>query len=116
MMIDDPLLPRFARRGVRLRVALRNWWSRAFGRGRAWDEGRDTALANAAMLAHDMGRPDIRQAINRLMPDGSPYIALDDPRCKIQVKQVFDDTDPDRVATKFLADLARLRSEKGPEY
>lgn len=59
--------------GETLVVAARNWWARAFGRGRAWDEGRDTALANAAMVAHDMGRPDIRHAINRLMPKDSPY-------------------------------------------
>lgn len=61
-------------------VALGNWWARALGRGAAWDEGRDAALCNAAMLAHDMGRPDIRQAINSLIPDGSPFIPLDDPR------------------------------------
>jgi hypothetical protein len=79
-IIDDPLPARFARRGARARVALRNWWARAFGRGRAFDEGRDTALANAAMVAHDMGRPDIRLRINGLMPDGSPFIPMDDPR------------------------------------
>lgn len=56
---------------------LRNKWGRAFGRGRAWDEGRDTALANAAMLAYDMGRPDIRLAINRLIPIGSIYKPAD---------------------------------------
>jgi hypothetical protein len=69
------------RTAVRLyRVAacrLRNWWARAFGRGAAWDEGRDTALANAAMVAYDMGRPDIREAINRLIPVGSKYKPLD---------------------------------------
>lgn len=64
----------------RLRVSMRNWWARAFGCGNARDEGRGTALANAAMVASDMGRPDIRHAINALMPDGSPYIPLDDPR------------------------------------
>jgi hypothetical protein len=58
---------------------LRNWWARALGRGRAWDEGRDTALANAAMVAHDMGRPDIRMAINRLIPMDSPYKPVDGP-------------------------------------
>lgn len=54
-------------------VPLRNWWARAFGRGAAFDEGRDVALANAAMTAYDMGRPDIREAINRLIPVGSKY-------------------------------------------
>jgi len=53
-----------------MRLALRNWWARAFGRGAAWDEGRDAALANAAMVAYDMGRPDIRRAINQLIPPG----------------------------------------------
>jgi hypothetical protein len=62
------------------KVALSNWWARAFGRGAAWDEGRDTALANAAMVASDMGHPEGRQAINRLIPDGSPFIPMDDPR------------------------------------
>lgn len=47
---------------------------------RAFAEGRDSALANAAMVAHDMGRPDIRLAINALMPDDSPAIPVDDPR------------------------------------
>jgi hypothetical protein len=64
------------------RTALSNWWARAFGRGEAWDEGRDTALANAAMVASDMGYPDVRKAINHLMPDGSPFIPFDDPRYK----------------------------------
>lgn len=77
-------------------LRLRNWWGRAFGRGRAWDEGRDTALVNAAILAYNMGRPDIRQAINRLIPDGSPYIPLDDPR------HPRHETDQ-----RFLADLVR---------
>lgn len=50
---------------------LRNWLRRLVY-GRVWDEARDSALANAAMVAHDMGRPDIRQAINRLIPVESP--------------------------------------------
>lgn len=82
-IFKDDVLPRpAARRALfaRQRVALRNWLARAFGRGRAWDEGRDLALANAAMVAHDMGRPDIRRAINRLIPEGSPFIPPDDPR------------------------------------
>lgn len=33
-------------------------------------EARDSALANAAMLAHDMGHPDVRHAINQLIPEG----------------------------------------------
>lgn len=43
-------------------------------------EGRDAALANAAMTAHDMGHPDVRKAINRLIPDDSPAIPIDDDR------------------------------------
>lgn len=50
------------------------------GERRAFAEGRDAALANAAMKAHDMGHPDVRLAINALIPDGSPAIPLDDPR------------------------------------
>jgi outer membrane murein-binding lipoprotein Lpp len=70
----------YGRGAVSAKVRLRNWWARAFGRGKAWDQGRDTALANAAMVAHDMGHPDVRKAINRLIPDRSPYIPLDDDR------------------------------------
>ena len=33
---------------------------------RAFIEGQDTAIDNAAMKAYDMGRPDIREAINQL--------------------------------------------------
>lgn len=44
---------------------------------RAFAEGRDTALANAAMVAYDRGHPDIRIAINRLIPMDSPYKPLD---------------------------------------
>lgn len=65
-----------------MRLLVRNWWARAFGRHRAWCEGRDTALANAAQLARDMGRPDIRLAINALMPADSKYLPLDDPRMR----------------------------------
>ena len=43
-------------------------------------EMRDAALANAAMVAWDMGHPDVRLAINRLIPDGSPAIPIDDER------------------------------------
>jgi hypothetical protein len=94
-------------------VAADNWWRRALGRGAAWDEGRDTALANAAMVAHDMGRPDIRQAINRLIPDGSPFIPFDDPRHpkNIHVHMRFNDEDPDRAARSFLSELAKVRRE-----
>jgi hypothetical protein len=53
-------------------VRLRNWLTRLIY-GRVWDEARDVALANAAMTAYDMGRPDIRLAINRLIPLGSKY-------------------------------------------
>ena len=47
---------------------------------KAFAEGRDAALANAAMKAYDMGHPDVRKAINRLMPDDSPAIPIDDER------------------------------------
>lgn len=43
-------------------------------------EMRDAALANAAMTAYDMGHPDVRLAINRLIPDDSPAIPVDDER------------------------------------
>lgn len=38
-------------------------------------DGRNSALDNAAMVAHDMGRPDIRKAINHLVnpPRGPAY-------------------------------------------
>jgi hypothetical protein len=45
-------------------LPVRNWWLGAFGRRKAFIEGRDLALDHAAMIAHDMGRPDIREAIN----------------------------------------------------
>ena len=51
---------------------FRNWLRRLVF-GRVWDEARDTALASAAMTAFNMGRPDIRHAINRLIPMGSKY-------------------------------------------
>lgn len=51
-------------------VPLRNWWAGAFGRRRAFIEGRVAAIDNAAMKAYDMGRPDIREAINRLVERG----------------------------------------------
>jgi hypothetical protein len=47
---------------------------------KAFAEGRDAALANAAMTAYDMGHPEIRKAINRLIPDDSPAIPIDDDR------------------------------------
>ena len=46
-------------------LPVRNWWFGAFGRRAAFIEGRDLALAHAAMIAHDMGRPDIQEAINK---------------------------------------------------
>lgn len=49
-----------------VRVALRNWWAGAFGKRRAFVEGGLIAFDNAAMVAHDMGRPDIREAINEM--------------------------------------------------
>jgi hypothetical protein len=36
----------------------------------AYIEGRDVAIDNAAMTAYDMGRPDIRDAINKLVVRG----------------------------------------------
>jgi hypothetical protein len=42
-------------------------------------EGRDSALANAAMLALDMGYPHVRKAINQLIPEGSPARPSDTP-------------------------------------
>jgi hypothetical protein len=51
-------------------VPPRNWWHRITGRQRAGIEGRDGAIDAAAMVAHDMGRPDIREAINRLVERG----------------------------------------------
>ena len=50
---------------------------RLLGRDVAFAEGRDTALCNAAMVAHDMGHPDVRVAINRLIPVGSVYKPMD---------------------------------------
>ena len=44
---------------------LRNWWAGACGRRKAFIEGRDIAIDHCAMIAYDMGRPDIREAINR---------------------------------------------------
>jgi hypothetical protein len=49
----------------RLLVALSNWWAGAFGRRKAFREGGNVAWDNAAMIAQDMGRPDIREAINK---------------------------------------------------
>lgn len=51
------------RRVYNLTVPFRNWWNGAFGRRKAFIEGRDIALAHAAMIAHDMGRPDIQARI-----------------------------------------------------
>jgi len=42
-------------------------------------DGRDAALANAAMVAHDMGYPHVRQAINQLFPEDSPARPIDTP-------------------------------------
>jgi hypothetical protein len=42
-------------------------------------EGRDAALANAAMLAHDMGHPEMRRAINQLIPEESGRRPVDTP-------------------------------------
>lgn len=58
------------RRIYNLTVPARNWWAGAFGRRAAFIEGRDIALANAAMVAYDMGRPDIRERINSLCERG----------------------------------------------
>ncbi len=55
---------------ARAAVWLKNWWAGAFGRCRAFIEGRDAAIDNAAMTAHDMGRTDIRDAINKLVTRG----------------------------------------------
>lgn len=44
-----------------------------------FEDGRDSALANAAMLAYDMGHPDVRQAINQLIPEGSDARPIDTP-------------------------------------
>lgn len=46
---------------------------------RDFAEGRDTALANAAMLAYDMGHPDVRRAINQLIPEESGNRPIDTP-------------------------------------
>lgn len=45
----------------------------------SFTEGRDSALANAAMVAHDFGHPDIRHKINQLIPEGSPNRPRDTP-------------------------------------
>lgn len=50
----------------RLSVALGNWWHGAFGRRAAFKEGGNVAFDNAAMMAHDMGHPEIREAINQM--------------------------------------------------
>lgn len=50
----------------RTKVAIRNWWSGAFGRRAAFKEGFNLAIDCAAMKAYDMGRPDIREEINKL--------------------------------------------------
>jgi len=46
-------------------VRLRNWWFRGL-HGRVWDEARDAAFDNAAMVAYDAGCMDVYRAINRL--------------------------------------------------
>lgn len=56
----------------RLRVAVRNWWACAFGRQRAFIEGRDIAIDTCACKAVEMGRPDIADAINALCERGKP--------------------------------------------
>lgn len=49
-----------------LTLPFRNWWACAFGRRTAFKEGMQLAFDNAAMKAYDMGRPDIREEINKL--------------------------------------------------
>jgi len=49
-----------------------NWWRGAFGRRAAFIQGRDIALDHAAMIARDMGRSDIGDAIaTAVQRDGS---------------------------------------------
>lgn len=50
----------------------------------AFIKGRDIALDNAAMKAYDMGRPDIREAINHLVdPPRGPADPSPTPEIKV---------------------------------
>lgn len=62
-----------------LTVPIRNWWLGAFGRRAAFIEGRDIAIDHAAMIAHDMGRPDICEAINNSVKAGERPTRLSTP-------------------------------------
>lgn len=63
------MLQELKRRFFNLFVPARNWWNGAFGRKAAYIEGRNAAIDNAAVLAYDMGHPDVRKAINNLYSD-----------------------------------------------
>lgn len=86
----------------------------------AFIEGRDSALDNAAMKAHDMGRPDIRWEINHLVdpPRGdasesrppTPETGKEIGQAVISiVKAHFADSDPDSFLYRLEAAVGRRR-------
>jgi hypothetical protein len=55
-------------------------------RERSFEEGWAAALHSAAMIAHDMGHPDVRHAINQLLPEADrPIDTPDKPMMGIEL-------------------------------